>query len=222
MNKNYRFISGAKYDSCREALIANGQVAGFYTIRLLNSYQLLLHCENTSSGIKSAVRHRDSNAELYIQGYEESGSYYREIAYDQDLNSVITLINSSRNCRQYISFKCHNVHWGDNWFTNRHKQKLKYRGGGPVDGKGCACGINNNCYRGNKCNCNGNDNIWLRDDGAYERKEDLPLTAFYGGDTGLPMEQIKLRIGDLECFSGENEPILHRREFQFHLIQDIF
>ena len=164
-----------------------------------------VHCENTSSGIKSAVRHRDSNTELYINGYEAGGSYYRKIAYDQDLNSMIALINSSRNCRQYISFKCHNVFWEYNWFTNRNKEKLEYRAGGPVDGKGCACGTNNTChYGGSKCNCDKNRDVWLQDDGAYERKEDLPLSAFYGGDTGGSTEIIKLRIGDLECFSGKD------------------
>lgn len=62
---------------------------------------------------------------------------------------------------------------------------MQYWGGANADGRNCMCGETSSCFKPSKpCNCDANDNVLRQDAGYVTNKPDLPITAFYAGDTG--------------------------------------
>ena len=62
---------------------------------------------------------------------------------------------------------------------------MLYWGGASPDSVMCACGETSSCFKQNMpCNCDANDNVLREDSGYITNKPDLPVTAFYAGDTG--------------------------------------
>ncbi len=147
--------------------------------------------------------HHDTEKATIVTGYEKGGSYKRNIRYDLTVESIVSIINQSIVCKQHTNITCkHVVIKSHVWIDGRDGQKLNFLGGGPGNGTGCACGITNTCARANdKCNCDINDHKWRVDEGYVTKKDVLPITAIYGGDTGSKKftEVLVYTVGPLIC-----------------------
>ena len=191
------------YDSCQDALAANGNKKGAYYLRA-HHYIVEVTCEYKGNEIKISISHGDSGNVIYISGYESKGSYSRTVPYYQDPDGISKVIDASHRCQQAVYLQCFaSMLSGFTWLTNRHKKKISYWPGGPQNGTGCACSMTNSCAEaGTVCNCDANDRVLRSDNGMLMHKSDLPITAFHTGDTGASFEHKILGIGSIECFQG--------------------
>ncbi len=157
------------------------------------------------NGRSVAVFHHDNENTTLVNGSEAEGSYKRSFGYNISLGSIISVINKSRECEQYRVAKCYGSVFERlfsryTWLSDRSGKKLKYWGGGPSDGEGCACGVNQTCAMPSiRCNCDKNDFVWRSDEGFVREKNVLPITAINVGDTGSPKEMFIYTVSALIC-----------------------
>ena len=161
-------------------------------------------CVKNSDLTYSALIDHDSEARTKVMGYEAVGSYVRKINYPiNTLTDIIAFVDVLGSCRQFTKFECFGmILTGKAWAVSRKGTRLKYYGGGPSGGVGCACGITGACslsYK--KCNCDENSlTRYLTDEGYFSDNTILPLTEIRLGDTGNSGEFGHHTIGKLECF----------------------
>ncbi|CAB4037741.1 Hypothetical predicted protein, partial [Paramuricea clavata] len=154
---------------------------------------------NTGNGI-ILVGH-DSERRTLVDGYEASGSYKRNIKYGISMQDIVTIMNQSTNCEQFIKYECHaSVILTDGWWVSRQGSKMNYWGGAAVNSRKCACGMTNTCADGKECNCNANDMTWREDSGYLTDKNTLPVTELRFGDTGSGSEKGYHTLGKLRCW----------------------
>jgi contactin associated protein 1 len=128
-----------------------------------------------------------------VSGYEVAGEFRMPLTYNTTLDDVISLVDVSGTCRQFIKWECisaaiknpRDVEDSMTYWANRYGENRFYWGGSTPSFEGCACGINQTCAKPEKrCQCDANDQELREDYGYIEEKADLPLTTFYAGDTG--------------------------------------
>ncbi len=168
-----------------------------------------MKCEMEDGKDKTIMSHSISNKLIYVEGYESAFSYRQTLSYGLNISRITSIIDASDECRQYVKIKCHDSILSDfSYLTNRANQIMTYWAGGPANGKGCACGINDTCADTSKlCNCDKNDNVIRTDEGYVTQKSDLPITSITTGETGHSGEYKEYMIGDVECFSTNSKLI---------------
>jgi hypothetical protein len=77
---------------------------------------------------------------------------------------------------------------------------MNYWGGAAVDSGKCACGMNNSCVGGKRCNCDFNDENLREDSGFLTDKNTLPVKQLRFGDTGSSNEYGFHVLGKLLCW----------------------
>ena len=164
-------------------------------------------CENRNGKVFAVVEH-DSQSQNFVHGYEKPGSYKKAIKYKVDVKKIKALINYSKECRQFTKAVCKGSFLSNlnkwpkpTWLEGYKHKKLNFWGGGPSNGRGCACGIKKKCVQPKlKCNCDINTHDkWRTDEGYITDKSVLPITVVRVGDTGDAKEQLIFQIGKLEC-----------------------
>ncbi|XP_028393418.1 neurexin-4-like [Dendronephthya gigantea] len=152
----------------------------------------------------------DSESRTFVKGYGSPGSYNRSINYEIPMEVIVAIIQQSKNCEQFIKYECYHsviwfkttkVHYG--WWVSRQGSKMNYWGGAAIDSGECACGMNNSCAGGWKCNCNKNDETWREDSGYLTDKNTLPVTELRFGDTVKEVADIEEgyhTLGKLRCW----------------------
>ena len=164
-------------------------------------------CDMTDkSGVGVTLISHDSESRTFVSGYENPGSYSRDIHYTgASLSQLASLTRVSSQCEQFIKYECHDSgFWFDNpvgWWVSRDSAKMTYWGGAsPGSGK-CACGMTNSCADSSKvCNCDKNDDVWREDSGLLTDKTKLPVKQLRFGDTGHSLEKGYHTLGKLKCF----------------------
>ena len=196
------FLSDKRfYKSCKDALDSNSERPGSYRI-ITPKQAILVYCEFENSKYKSVLHHADSGKTVHVHGFEQRGSYRRQILYEADFESIIKLVDASDSCEQRIEATCYNSIISQySWFTDRNNDRISYWAGG--QGTGCKCKIDNSCAFSKACNCDANDNTDRHDHGNYTDKSLFPLSWVRVGDTGNPQEYLKLKIGDLVCYGSK-------------------
>ena len=128
-----------------------------------------------------------------MRGYEDKGSYKRDIHYKgASLSQLASLTSVSSHCEQFIKYECyHSGLWFNSpygWWVSRDSSKMTYWGGAsPGSGK-CACGMNNSCAARKRCNCDANDQVWREDSGFLTDPRPFPrLPALSDLFPGLPL-----------------------------------
>ncbi|XP_041359749.1 SCO-spondin-like isoform X3 [Gigantopelta aegis] len=178
---------------------------------------ILVYCDMESEdGTGVTVIGHDQQQEEEVIGYEGAGEFQLEITYNVTLEEAIAIIDNSKSCKQFISWKCkaaliHNPYGkGKDIITtgwkNRTGQIADYFGGAtPGSGK-CQCGMTNSCVNTTMtCNCDTNDNVWREDSGFLTYKDDLPVVEFIAGDTGDDgTEAGYYKIGPVQCQGEES------------------
>ena len=149
----------------------------------------------------------DSETRTLVNGYEAPSSYSRDISYNISMAQIISLLNLSHNCEQFIKYECrgsvillYNNLLYASW-VSRDGVKMNYWGGAsPGSGK-CACGMTQTCHTPSRvCNCNSNDNVWRFDEGYLTDRNVLPVSKLYFGDTGDGSEAGFHTLGKLTCY----------------------
>ncbi len=122
---------------------------------------MAVECILDNTGESVAVFHHNNENATLVDGYEDPGSYKRKFHYDMDNETIIMIINKSSSCKQHTKIRCYDTLIDEyNWLSGRGGRKLNYWGGGPSDGRGCACGINGTCViSSRKCHCDKDDKI---------------------------------------------------------------
>ena len=149
-----------------------------------------VYCDmNDKKGVGVTVISHDSESRTNVRGYEDRGSYKRDIHYKgASLSQLASLTTVSSHGEQFIKYDCyHSGFWFDNpygWWVSRDSSKMTYWGGAsPGSGKS-ACGMNNSCAARKRCNCDANDQVWREDSGFLTDKTKLPVKQLRFGDTG--------------------------------------
>ena len=77
------------------------------------------------------------------------------VSYTPSMEQVVTLINISSSCCQYLRYDCYHSMLGkwssyliDKYWKDRHGDWKSYFPGGPVDGIGCSCQFDYSCGGG--------------------------------------------------------------------------
>ena len=164
---------------------------------------------NDKNGVGLTVISHDSESRTLVDGYEEAGSYSRDIHYTgASLSQLASLTTVSSYCEQFIKYECYSSGFWfsdsnpDGWWVSRDSAKMTYWGGASVSGK-CACGMTNSCADPrDDCNCDKNDNVWREDSGLLTDKSQLPVKQLRFGDTGNHYGDEKgyHTLGKLKCY----------------------
>jgi len=163
---------------------------------------------NDKNGVGVTIISHDSENRALVDGYEEAGSYKRDIIYTgASLSQLASLTTVSSHCEQFIKYECHgSVLWlfcskPDAWWVSRDSAKMRYWGGAsPGSGK-CACGMTSSCAGPSRgCNCDKNDHVWREDSGLLTYKSHLPVKQLRFGDTGDSSEKGYHTLGKLKCY----------------------
>ena len=67
----------------------------------------------------------NSESRTKVNGYEQRGSYRKEITYDVTIEQIVAVINESRYCEQFIKYECHGSLMSDAWWVSR-QGNVKY------------------------------------------------------------------------------------------------
>ena len=168
-------------------------------------------CDMTDKdGIGVTVVSHDSENRTLVAGFEDPGSYWRNVTYDEtSLIQLASLTASSSHCEQFIKYECYqslllskDIMYG--WWVSRDDENMTYWGGVNSVPFKCACGLNNTCADSNYgCNCDKNDGNWREDSGLLTNKSKLPVIQMRFGDTGVFSggdEKGYHTLGKLECY----------------------
>ena len=166
-----------------------------------------VYCDMTNkNGVGVTIIRHDSERRSIVDGYEDHGSYSRDINYaGASLSQLASLTNVSSHCEQFIKYECRNAVFSyeadpDGWWVSRDSTKMTYWGGAsPGSGK-CACGMTNSCAANGRCNCDANDDIWREDSGLLTGKTKLPVKQLRFGDTGGGNEKGYHTLGKFKCY----------------------
>ena len=183
--------------------------SGDYIIAPKGSHSTFqVFCDMTAkNGIGVTVIGHNSESETIVKGYEYPGSYKRQVRYNLTMKQILAVINESKSCEQFISYKCfQSTIWNEHgdhiaWWISQQGSTMNYWGGADIDSGKCACGTRGSCG-GNKgkCDCDNNDKTWREDSGYLADKSTLPVTELRFGDTGNDGEEGKHTLGKLQCW----------------------
>ena len=163
-------------------------------------------CDMTNkNGVGVTVVSHDSEDRTLVDGFEDPGSYSRDIKYTKaSLSQLASLTTVSLFCKQFIQYECHNsLMFRDNnaWWVSRDSIDMNYWGGAPAGSGKCACGIDDSCAEPKyNCNCDANNDEWNEDSGLLTDKTHLPVKQLRFGDTGGYEEKGYHTLGKFKCF----------------------
>ena len=160
---------------------------------------------NDKAGVGVTVISHDSETRTLVDGYEEKGSYSRDVTYTgASLAQLASLTRVSSHCEQFIKYECRDsmlLQGSNGWLVSRDGTKMTYWGGASPDSNKCACGMTNTCADPSRpCNCDKNDEKWREDSGLLTHKSDLPVSQLRFGDTGSSNEKGYHTLGKLKCY----------------------
>lgn len=69
---------------------------------------LILCFDSPDSGIVETVIENNVTSLIAIDGFQEPGSYRRDIEYKVDIDAAIAIINRAKTCCQFVRYKCVN------------------------------------------------------------------------------------------------------------------
>ena len=165
-----------------------------------------VNCDMTyKDGVGVTVVSHDSEDRTLVKGFEDPGSYSRDIQYmEANLLQLASLTSVSTHCEQFIRYQCSNSLMFKNkhaWWVSRNSANMTYWGGAnPGSGK-CACGMTNSCAKPElPCNCDANQKEWREDSGLLTDKTHLPVKQLRFGDTGHNNEKGYHTLGKFKCY----------------------
>jgi hypothetical protein len=166
----------------------------------------LVFCNMTGkSGIGVTEIGHDSENQIEVTGNGAGKPFYgRNITYGISMTEIVSIINESKYCEQFIKYECQ-YSWllrrGSSWWVSRQRNRMNYWGGAAIDSGKCACGMTNTCRDGvSTCNCDSWSSVLSEDSGYLSDKNILPVTQLRFGDTDGVSESGFHTLGKLRCW----------------------
>ena len=183
-------------------------------------------CLYLSDDKTQTILHHSSEGSQTVRGYQEPGSYVRDIKYEADFEHITVLVNRSYSCRQTLRYECHNARLFNtpyspaapghsytsefkpfSWWVSRNNQQMDYWSGSLPGSRKCSCGLYGQCRDSRKwCNCDSFgpslENERFVDEGEISEKDFLPVRQLRIGDTGSTASSnkwVKYSLGPLVC-----------------------
>ena len=168
---------------------------------------ITVYCDMTTKdeiGI-TEVGH-DSEHKTEVTGNGAGKPYYgRNITYDINMTDIVSIINASKYCEQFLKYECQ-YSWilrsGYGWWVSRQGKRMNYWGGAAVNSGKCACGMTKTCRDAQPtCNCDADLKFEPSEDSGYlSDKNTLPVTQLRFGDTDQSFERGFHTLGKLRCW----------------------
>ena len=157
------------------------------------------------NGVGVTVISHDSEDRTLVDGFEDPGSYSRDIQYtNASLFQLASLTRVSLFCEQFIKYECHDsLMFREKvaWWVSRDSIDMNNWGGAPSGSAKCACGIDDSCAKPEyQCNCDANDREWREDSGLLTDETHLPVKQLRFGDTGSSFEKGYHTLGKFKCY----------------------
>lgn len=182
-------------------------------------------CLYLSDDRTQTILHHTSEGSQMVRGYQEPGSYIRDLKYDASFDQIVTMVNRSYICKQSLRYECYNARLLNSpysgapgvglssdfkpfsWWVSRNNQQMDYWGGSLAGSRKCACGLYGSCRDSRKwCNCDSFGGLLVNepfvDEGELVDKEFLPVRQVRIGDTGSTASVNKwarYTVGPLVC-----------------------
>ena len=164
-------------------------------------------CDMTDkNGVGVTIISHDSENRTLVKGYENPGSYSRDVHYiGASLSQLAGLTRVSLHCEQFIKYECQgSLIFGDGgyaWWMSRDHTRMNYWGGASPGSRLCACGMNSTCETPEyACYCDTNDAVYREDSGFLTDKSSLPVIQLRFGDTGGGSEAGYHTLGKFRCY----------------------
>ncbi|XP_028403464.1 uncharacterized protein LOC114526145 [Dendronephthya gigantea] len=163
-----------------------------------------VYCDmSAKQGVGVTEFGHDSETRTKVSGFENAGSYRRNVTYYNKMSDIVAVISVSKNCEQFIRYECHYTYLKPNsygWWVSRQGKKMNYWGGAAIDSGKCACGMTNSCEKNKMCNCDAILRELREDSGYLTDRKTLPVTELRFGDTGADGEYGFHTLGKLRCW----------------------
>lgn len=171
-------------------------------------------CEFLPDGrIVTILRHKSEHS-TSVDGFQDPGSYFKEIEYEASPQQIEVLLKRVRKCSQSLSYSCRsarlfnspckqlsfykslfsnkNFNAADEqtfnpngWWLSNDNKKMEHWAGAAAGSRKCQCGMEGVCIDPKKwCNCDANRYDWQEDSGVLTDKHFLPVRGLHFGDTG--------------------------------------
>lgn len=107
-----RCMQQSRRRTCHDLYMYYGiESDGVYQVELDDEgWSFAVECKfvNTSSGVVArSIFHHDSEVQLYVKPPEEGAdTFSRHITYEAGMNSIASVVRASKNCSQFISWRC--------------------------------------------------------------------------------------------------------------------
>ncbi|XP_019640429.1 PREDICTED: neurexin-4-like [Branchiostoma belcheri] len=166
---------------------------------------MVVQCDLQGQTAITLIGH-DSEARTHVNGFEDPGSYSKDVTYWNSMEQMRALVDQSSLCKQLIKYECYgSLIWGTtgrpySWWVTWDGRQADYWGGASPGSEKCACGETGSCS--GRCNCGANDQTWREDSGFLSHKNDLPVTQLRFGDTtdNNGNEEGYYTLGKLICY----------------------
>ena len=167
-----------------------------------------VYCDmRDKGGIGVTVISHDSESRTHvgnIPGCTGQGCYRKDVIYTRvSTAQLAALTRVSQNCEQFIKYECNPaspfIEISYAWWVSRDGTRMDYWGGATGHNKMCACGVNNSCRGGGKCNCPSSQG-WSEDSGLLTDKSALPVSQIRLGDLNGSHEEGYHTLGKLKCY----------------------
>ncbi|RDD36937.1 Fibrillin-2, partial [Trichoplax sp. H2] len=174
----------------------------------IKPFKIFCDMSHYSGGV-AIVSHNRLTGTVKGNRYDGAGSYNAEVQYSgATLEQIISYVNHSQFCYQYISYSCKESRLmnknsqNSGWWVDRNGKKVNFWGGVAGKTQGCACSITGTCRnQDTSCNCDGSSGNGF-DGGKLVHKDLLPVSELKFGDAKPPKEG-KFTLGKLHCAMGQ-------------------
>ena len=174
-----------------------------YGVQGMAPFQVFCNMTDKGGTGVTVVSH-DSENRTHVNGCMGDGCYQHDVTYiGASLSQLTALTVASARCEQFISYECKIsklLRGGKAWWVSWDGYRMEYWGGATNHKDYCACGLTNTCAKGEKYNCDADENVWLEDSALLTDKSSLPVSQLRFGDTDKEEEEGYHILGKLICY----------------------
>ena len=166
-----------------------------------------VHCDMLDkNGVGVTVIGHNKEERGRTKGCDWPGCIRVDVKYNgTTLKQLESLTKAALHCEQFIMFECENgvefIEVNHAWWVSRHGTPKYYWGGATPGSRRCACGMNDSCVGGGRCNCKNVGSGWRDDSGLLTDKFSLPVTQLRFGDVAAEdNEDGYYTLGKFKCY----------------------
>ncbi|CAG0886204.1 unnamed protein product [Darwinula stevensoni] len=173
---------------------------------LVGDPPIQVFCDMKTDPVSTIVLHDSMKENTEIDRCDDPGCYVRNITYEASLKQMVSLIDQSQTCDQYIRYGCLSAALSTGgatqyaWWVDRHGQPQYYWHGWNSAVHVCKCGRIDDCIDNNLlCNCDAEAPQWESDSGTITNETALPITQLRFGGLQFKGQRANFTLGGLVC-----------------------